>query len=114
MSEEWDLCHYLYFKNIGFKHEQYLCNGCHDLLRKAVSFNNVAIIYVNRNAYRIHFWYMSKNDAINKKNGSNLVDKKDVLKILLVIYKIFLIYIYIDWWECWFNLLSRKLRRNTK
>ena len=37
---------------------------------------NVAIVYVKGNAYRIHFWYMSKDDAINIMNDSNLVDKK--------------------------------------
>ena len=34
-SKECDICHYWYFKNIGFKHEPYLCNGCHDLMQKA-------------------------------------------------------------------------------
>ena len=46
---------------------------------KAMSFNNIAIVYVKRNASRIHFWYISKDDAINIMNGSNLVDKRDVL-----------------------------------
>ena len=69
----------LVFQNIDFKYETYLCNGCHDLMKKAMSFNNVAIVYVKRSAYRIHFWYMSKDDAINIKNGSKLVDKRDVL-----------------------------------
>ena len=31
---------------------------------KAMSFNDVAIIYVKGSAYRIHFWYMSKDDAV--------------------------------------------------
>ena len=79
LSNECDICHYLYFKNIGFKYEPYLCNGCHDLMQKAISFNNIAIVYIKENAYRIHFWYMSKNDAINIMNGSNLVDKSGVL-----------------------------------
>ena len=69
----------LVFQNIDFKYETYLCNGCHDLMKKAMSFNNFAIVYVKRSAYRIHFWYMSKDDAINIKNGSKLVDKRDVL-----------------------------------
>ena len=59
--------------------ETYLCNGCHDLMQKALSFNNVAIVYVKGSAYRIHFWYMSKDDAINIMNNSNLVDKMHVL-----------------------------------
>ena len=78
LSKECDIFHYWYFKNIGFKYEPYLCNGCHDLMQ-ATSFNNVAIVYVKENAYRIHFWYMSKDDAINIMNGSNLVDKRGVL-----------------------------------
>ena len=48
-------------------------------MRKAMSFNNVAIVYVTENDYRIHFWYMSKDDAINMMNSSNLVDKRGVL-----------------------------------
>ena len=66
-------------KNIGFKHEPYLWKGCHDLMQKAMSFNNIVIIYVKGNAYRIHFWYINKDDAINIMNGSNLVDKRGVL-----------------------------------
>ena len=78
-SKECDICHYWYFKDISFKHEKYLSIGCHDLMQKAMSFNNAAIVYVNGSVYRIHFWYMSKDDAINIMNGSNLVDKRDVL-----------------------------------
>ena len=78
LSKECDICHYWYFKGVGFKYEPYLCNGCHDLMQKAMSFNNVAVVYV-RNTYRTHFWYVSKNDAINIINGYNLADKKGVL-----------------------------------
>ena len=79
LSKECDNYHYWYFKDIGFKYETYLCNGCHDLKQKAMSFNDVAIIYVKGSAYRIHFWYMSKDDAISIMNNSNLIDKKGVL-----------------------------------
>ena len=48
-------------------------------MQKAISFKNVAIVYIKGNACRIHFWYMSKNDAINIINGSNLADKRGVL-----------------------------------
>ena len=43
-SKECDICHYWYFKDIGFKYEAYLCNGCHELMEKSVSFNNIAIV----------------------------------------------------------------------
>ena len=44
-----------------------------------MSFYDVAIVYFKRNSYRIHVWYMSKDDAINIMNNSNLVDKMHVL-----------------------------------
>ena len=78
LSKECDICHYWYFKDIDLKYELYLCNGCHNLMQKAMSFNNVAIVYVKGSAYRIHFWNINKDDAINIKNGSNLVDKRGV------------------------------------
>ena len=78
-SKECDIFHYWYFKDIGFKYEPYLCNGCHDLTQKAMSFNDVAVIYVKGSAYRIHFWFMSKDDVISTLNNSNLIDKKGVL-----------------------------------
>ena len=79
LSKEYNICHYWYFEDIGFKFEPYLCNGCHDLMQKSMNFNNVAFVYVKRNAYRIHFWYISKDDAINIMKGSNLTDKRGVL-----------------------------------
>ena len=44
LSKECEICHYWYFKDIGFKYEPYLCNGCHNLMQKAMSFNNVDVI----------------------------------------------------------------------
>ena len=35
-------------------------------------------------AYRIHLWYMSKGDAINIMNDSNLVNERGFIKILLL------------------------------
>ena len=87
LLKECDICHYWYFKDIGFKYEKYLCNGCHDLMQKAMSFNNLAIVYVKENAHRIRFWYMSKDDAINIRNGSNLVNKWGVLLFFLLYIK---------------------------
>ena len=78
LSKECDICHHWYFKDFGFKYEPYLFNECHDLMQKAMGCNNMAIIYIKENAYRIHFWYMNKNDAINIIAGSNLVDKRGV------------------------------------
>ena len=78
-SKEYDICHYWYFKDIGFTYESYLWNVCHDLMQKAMSFNDVAISYVTRSADRIHFWYIAKDDAISIMNNYNLIDKKAAL-----------------------------------
>ena len=49
-SKECKICHYWYFKDIRFKYEPHLCNGCHGLVQKTISFNNIAIVYVKGNA----------------------------------------------------------------
>ena len=46
---------------------------------KANSMQNLAIVYSGSNAYRIHFWNASKDDAINIMHNSDLIDKKGVL-----------------------------------
>ena len=45
-SKECKICHYWYIKDIGFEYESHLCEGSHGLLQKAVSFNNISIVYV--------------------------------------------------------------------
>ena len=37
------ICHYRYFLNINFRYKPEVCNGCHDLMVKAMSFNDVVI-----------------------------------------------------------------------
>ena len=78
-SKEYGICHYWYFKDIGFKHKPYSCNGCHDLMKKAINFNDVAIVSIKGNDYRIHFWYMSKSDTINIMKKYNLNEKSGSL-----------------------------------
>ena len=40
-----------------------------------MNFNDVTIASIKRNAYRIHFWFTSKDDAINMINNSSLNEK---------------------------------------
>ena len=44
-----------------------------------MSFKNVAIVSIKGNDYRIHFYNISKNDAITLMTNSNLNDKNGVL-----------------------------------
>ena len=48
-------------------------------MQKAISFNNVAIVSIKENGYRIHFSCMSKNDAINIIKNSNLNETSESL-----------------------------------
>ena len=78
-SKECSICHYWYFLDKSFNCDSYLCDGCHDLMQKAMSFKNVAIVSIKGNDYRIHFYYISKDDAITLMTNSNLNDKNKVL-----------------------------------
>ena len=44
-----------------------------------MNFNDVAIVSVKICDYRIHFWYMIKDDLINIINNSNLSEKNGLL-----------------------------------
>ena len=37
VSKEFELCHYWFFKDVGFIFEENVCNKCHDLLTMAYS-----------------------------------------------------------------------------
>ena len=74
-SKECDICHYWYFLDKNFEYEPYFCNGCHDLMQKAMNFNDVAVVSIKGSDYRIHFWYLTKNDAINLLNNFWLENK---------------------------------------
>ena len=52
-----------------------------------MGFNNIAIVYIKGSTYRIHFWYMSKDDGIKIMNGSKLVHKRGVLLKKKLLYK---------------------------
>ena len=57
--------HYWIFLKINFRFQPKECDGCHDLMQNTMSFINVAIVSIKGNDCRIHFIYMSKDEAIN-------------------------------------------------
>ena len=77
-SKDCDICHYCCLKDIAFKYEPYLCNGCRDLMQKVMNFN-VALVSVKESDYRTHFWYMNKDDTININKNYNLNEKSGLL-----------------------------------
>ena len=49
------------------------------LMQKAISFNGVAIVFIKESDYRTHFWYMSKDDAVNIMKNFNLNERSRFL-----------------------------------
>ena len=41
-------------------------------MQKAMNFNDIAIESIKENDYRIHFWYMSKDEAISIMHNFSL------------------------------------------
>ena len=78
-SKECGICYYRYFLDKGFKYEPYLCNDCHDLMQKAINVNDFAIVSVKGNDYRVHSWYMDKDDTINMMKNSDLSEESVLL-----------------------------------
>ena len=64
-SKECMICHYWYFKDIGYKLEPYVCNRCHDISMLAYDLENVAILNVKDVDYRCILWNMTRNDAVS-------------------------------------------------
>ena len=58
------LCHYWFFKDVGFKFEEHVCNGCHDLLTMAYSLKNIAILSAKGATFRCLLMGTSRTEAI--------------------------------------------------
>ena len=74
-SKECMLCHYWYFKDVGYKFQPYVCNGFHAVSMMAYELKNIAILNAKGADYRCILWGISRNDAVNRLNNSVLEDK---------------------------------------
>ena len=79
-SKECNLCKFYYFLDKNFSHGPYLCDGCDDMSKKAVSMKNLAIIDHNGNHYRVYFAFMSKKDAYNLIKNAVIMGEKGTLQ----------------------------------
>ena len=71
------ICHYWYFLDINFEFQTDVCNGGHNLMQKAMNFNDIAIVTIRGNDYRIHFLYRSKDETINLSRNADLTEKSE-------------------------------------
>ena len=74
-SKECELCHYWFFKNIGFKFEEHVCNTCHDLLTIAHSLNDIAILSAKGATFRCILIGISKNEVLKRLYNSVTRDR---------------------------------------
>ena len=74
-SKECELCHYWFFKDIGFKFEEHVSNKCHDVLTIAHSLKDITILSAKGNTYRCIFMGISNNEGLKKLNNSVTYDR---------------------------------------
>ena len=74
-SKECIICHFWYFKDICYKDQPYVFNGCHDLSMVVYDLNDFMILKIKGVDYICYVFNMSKNDAINLLNNSMLYNK---------------------------------------
>ena len=74
-SKECELCHYCFFKDIGFKFEEHVCNKCHDLLTMAYSLKNIAILNAKGATFRCILMGISKNEGLKRLDNSVTYDR---------------------------------------
>ena len=75
LSKECILCHYWYFKDVGFKFELHVCNKCHDVLMTAYELKIIETLNVKGVDFRCILWGINRNEAVNRLNSSLLEDK---------------------------------------
>ena len=74
-SKECMLCHYWYFKDVGFKFESHVCNKCHDVLMTAYELKNIVILNVKGAAFSCILWGISRDETVNRLNNYVLENK---------------------------------------
>ena len=75
-SKECELCRYWFFKDVGFKFEEHVCNKCNDLLTMAHSLKNIAILSAKGATFRCLLMGINKNEALKKLNNSVTYDRR--------------------------------------
>ena len=69
------ICHHRFF-NHGFKFQDNVCNGCHDLSMLCLNISDIAIITVKNVDYRCIMYNISESEAIHLLENSVLEDRR--------------------------------------
>ena len=79
-SKVCDICHYWYFLRKGFKFQPNICNRCHDLLMMSMNLSDIAILNIKGSDYRCIISGITKNEAVNLMQNTNLTKKAEHYK----------------------------------
>ena len=74
-SKECELCHYWFFKDIGSKFEEHVCNKYHDVLTISHFLKDIAILSAKENTYRCILMDSSKTEGLKRLNNSVTYDR---------------------------------------
>ena len=73
--KECDICYYWYFSDKGCKFQPNVCNGCCNLLMMSINFSDIAVLNIKCSNYRCIISGISKNEAINLMQNTDLAKK---------------------------------------
>ena len=76
---ECTICHYWYNLRINFRFQPKVCDGHHDMTQKPMSFDDTAVVTVKGNDYRINFWFITKNEAMDRMKNDDLIERSGPL-----------------------------------
>ena len=74
-SKDCEVCNYWFFKYIGFKCEEHVCNKCNNLLTIAYSLKDITILNPKGATLRCILMGISKNEGLNILNNSITYDR---------------------------------------
>ena len=87
-SKECMICHCWFF-NHGFKFQDYVCIGCHDLIMLIVNISDIVNITVKNVDYRCIIYNISKSEAINLLKNSVLENRGYISKNIALNFSLF-------------------------
>ena len=74
-SKECELFHYWFFKDIGFKFEEHVCNKCCDLLIITYFLKDIVILNAKGATFRCVLMGISKNESLKRLNNPITYDR---------------------------------------